>query len=868
MMFKTTRRLGALWGLGLAAALACGSGTAVAREAGRVCCVATNGNDAWSGKSPAPNAGKTDGPFATITRARDAIRALKSAQGGLRQAVTVQVRGGTYHIAETITLDPEDSGTKEQPITYTAYPGEKPVLCGGRRIAGWRTDDGKVYYADLPQVKAGRWYFRQLFVDGRRAVRARFPNVDRTDPLRKGFLYGGSGIGFDMSVACIHNRGDWMEYKIQAPADGTYQVWVYYAAKNARVSDKRHRTADMAGRTTISIDNGPPTKLMNLPDTGGWYTMKWTRSATVSLKAGPHVLKWENIVGGGLMLNAFVLCDDPKWTPRVPPLGAASPGTHRVTIQAEQFTASHGPQLRVQATSRSKTSIRCKRGTAKRAWAQAPDAEIHIFPTGCCRAFKQILQIEAVEPDGAGIRVAGKECRADLSLGDRFFVENVREELDAPGEWYLDRARGRLYYWPVKSTPGRSRVVAPVVGRLWELLGDVKSKTFVSHVRISGFVIQETDYSPDDGCALFGMGREGTVHLVAARHCSIDNNRFVNIGKAGICAEASHRNRFTGNEIAYGAEGGILLSESDNNVVSNNHIHHIGAVYKHVSGVALQAYKYVDGGKVMPGGPEGTCCSDNVVSHNLVHDSSRYGITLKFAGRHNVIEYNEMYALNTETYDTGGIEVTQHNRSFSSGSIIRYNIVHDVGGYSSVGGRAIYCSWGIYLDSYAGGYEVCHNIVYRNSHGGIMVQGGKDNSIHNNIFVGSTTQQMQFNNFRNNSTGNRFMKNIVYYTEPEPLLLAAYRMGPQVIQSDYNLYFHAGGKPLTVRLGAGTLKPWTAWRQLGFDAHSIVADPQFVDPAKDNYALRPDSPAWKLGFKAIDTSRIGLLRRRGLKSGH
>ena len=49
------------------------------------------------------------------------------------------------------------------------------------------------------------------------------------------------------------------------------------------------------------------------------------------------------------------------------------------------------------------------------------------------------------------------------------------------------------------------------------------------------------------------------------------------------------------------------------------------------------------------------------------------------------------------------------------------------------------------------------------------------------------------------------------------------------------------------------------WQEMGFDSHSIVADPKFVDPANDDYELHPDSPALKLGFKPIDVSRIGLL---------
>ena len=109
--------------------------------------VATNGNDAWSGRLPAPNAAKTDGPFATIPRARDAIRELKR-PGKLASPVTVQVRGGTYRIAKPISFTPADSGSPDQPVRYVAYPGEEPVLCGGREITGWRPHKRGIYVAD------------------------------------------------------------------------------------------------------------------------------------------------------------------------------------------------------------------------------------------------------------------------------------------------------------------------------------------------------------------------------------------------------------------------------------------------------------------------------------------------------------------------------------------------------------------------------------------------------------------------------------------------------------------------------------------------------------------------------------------------
>ena len=135
--------------------------------------VATGGNDQWSGTLAAPNPQRSDGPFATLQRARDAIRGLRAKQPFERPLV-VMVRAGTYPMLEPFVLRPEDSGTEASPVVYQAYPGEKPTISGGRKIAGWRAA-GKLWTAELPEVKSGKWYFRQLFVGGQRRARARFP---------------------------------------------------------------------------------------------------------------------------------------------------------------------------------------------------------------------------------------------------------------------------------------------------------------------------------------------------------------------------------------------------------------------------------------------------------------------------------------------------------------------------------------------------------------------------------------------------------------------------------------------------------------------------------------------------------------------
>jgi hypothetical protein len=127
------------------------------------------------------NRGTADEPLATLAKARDVVRQKVAA--GLTQDVRVLIRGGIYEQAATLDFGPPDSGTEKHSITYVAYPGEQVVLSGGRKISGWKKGEEEIWTVDLPEVKAGRWYFRQLFVNGRRAVRARTPNASDGDSV-------------------------------------------------------------------------------------------------------------------------------------------------------------------------------------------------------------------------------------------------------------------------------------------------------------------------------------------------------------------------------------------------------------------------------------------------------------------------------------------------------------------------------------------------------------------------------------------------------------------------------------------------------------------------------------------------------------
>jgi parallel beta-helix repeat protein len=327
------------------------------------------------------------------------------------------------------------------------------------------------------------------------------------------------------------------------------------------------------------------------------------------------------------------------------------------------------------------------------------------------------------------------------------------------------------------------------------------------------------------------------LHLENCRSCTVSDCRFTNLGKAAVCLSGGGGHTVSGNDITDSAEGAILLIKSAGNRVADNHIHDCGQVYKHNAGVLL----------------EGAGTDDNVVSGNVIHDMTRYGISCKYAGFRNIVEYNRVQNTNLETFDTGGIEVTQGDREQRSGSIFRYNIVADTIGYSSTGPVPTMMAWGIYLDSFAGGYEVTNNIVYRTPSGGIMLQGGKDNKVTNNIFVDGLNWQGLISNFADNSTGETLERNVFTFSNPKATVFTHGALRQDVITIDHNLYFCPTA---TEYMFGWAQKPFAEWQQLGFDANSVMADPLFVNPARDDYSLKPDSPAFKLGFTQIDTRKI------------
>ena len=505
-------------------------------------------------------------------------------------------------------------------------------------------------------------------------------------------------------------------------------------------------------------------------------------------------------------------------------------------------------------------------------WSHPEEGEVFVFPR--FNWWNNIVGIKSVDETSRTVTLAN-DCSYPIRPNDRYFVQNLFEELDSPGEWYLDKRDSTLYFWPPSTLEGKT-VVAPAIRTLVQL------DPGTAHVTFRGITFE--------CCAGTGITLTGTTD------CLVAASTIRNIGDydgSGISVNGGLRNGVVGNDIYQIGRSGIQINGGDRitltpgeNYADNNCIHHIGIYYKQGAGVEL------DG------------CG-NRASHNLIHDGPRFGII--FSGNNLIIEYNHIHNVSLETEDTGAVYTGGRDWISSRGTVIRYNYFHDIPGYGQSNGKWVspYFAWGVYLDDNTGGVDVIGNIIARCSQACVHLHNGRDNLIQNNVFIEGGEQQVEYSGWTATSkmwlqhyptmikgyesvadqpawkgmrnmqtspaqavlpngmvmTGNQLFCNIFYYLNPQCKL---YRMSNVPYDHDAfddNLMFHNGLPLLIDQVQAKTQIPpidqWGAWKSLREDQHSVIADPHFVDPSKDDYRLSEESPAYTLGFKQIPIEKIG-----------
>ncbi|MFH1920527.1 MAG: right-handed parallel beta-helix repeat-containing protein [Planctomycetota bacterium] len=429
----------------------------------------------------------------------------------------------------------------------------------------------------------------------------------------------------------------------------------------------------------------------------------------------------------------------------------------------------------------------------------------------------------------------------------RYYVEFVREGLDAPGEWYLDRNTGVLTYYP---RPGEdmaaAEVVAPVAEELLRLEGDPAAGKLVQHVRFEGLSFQHTAWTMPEAETVDGQAAAGlataAVHARGARHCLFHNCEIAHTGGYALWLQfGSKENRVDQCHIHDLGAGGVRLGETslpeepelqtEKNEVHNSFIHNGGNVYHAGIGVWIGR------------------SSHNRVHHNDICDFLYTGVSVGWSwgyaastAHHNQIEHNHIHHLGWgQLSDMGGI----YCLGLAPGTQLRYNRIHDVLSYA-------YGGWGLYTDEGSTGILMENNVVYRVKDGAFHQHYGRENIVRNNVLALSATFG-QIRRSREEEHSSFTVERNIIYSNGVPMLGGNWSNGNYKLES--NCYWDASGQAPTFP-GGITL---AQWQEKGFDARSVVADPKFTDPANLDFSLAPDSPALALGFKPIDTSQIGLV---------
>jgi len=257
----------------------------------------------------------------------------------------------------------------------------------------------------------------------------------------------------------------------------------------------------------------------------------------------------------------------------------------------------------------------------------------------------------------------------------------------------------------------------------------------------------------------------------------------------------------------------------------------------------------INGGRVHPAGI-GVWIGQshhNTVAHcgsaDLYYSALSLGWTWGYGAsnnHHNVVSWCHLHNIGQGVLsDMGGI----YNLGVSPGSIFHHNRIHDIESFS-------YGGWGLYTDEGSSAVTMEHNLVYRTTSSGFHQHYGRDNLIRNNVFAYG--QEAQVMRTRDEEHLSFTLERNILLAHGKPLLGGNWNGDAKKFALNRNVYWdETGGVTFA---GAS----FDDWRKKGIDGDSVVADPQFVDPANGDFTLRPGSPALKLGFIPLDLRAVGV----------
>lgn len=471
-------------------------------------------------------------------------------------------------------------------------------------------------------------------------------------------------------------------------------------------------------------------------------------------------------------------------------------------------------------------------------------------------------------------------CRSVFVLKDdvtgkyaKYFLENVFEALSEPGQWYLDKAEGKLYYLPLPGETLENTVItAPVTAQFIRVVGSPEQNRFVENLHFEGLTFVHSDCRfpnivqtwEEEGYNFgeFHSGAQmchktthmqkiagtpqgalhipGVLYFEGAKKCSVTGCCIKHIGWYGVeLGDGCFGNTVAYNDIHDTGAGGVKNGGSDadgpvcrrngGNQITDNHIYDCTNVYHGATGV-LSVHSF-----------------DNVISHNHIHDLTYTGISCGWVwgyaenvSKNNRIEKNLIHDLGKGVMsDMGGV----YTLGVQPGTEVNGNLIYNVE-------KSNYGGWGVYFDEGSSHIIAQNNICINMSSQPFHQHYGRENTLRNNIFVGGKEGQLRIT--RPEDHKSIICERNIIITEGTPYFVPAIDEVAKAgnLISDLNLFWTTGDT-------AAAREDLAAWQALGQDSHSAFGDPLIPGLFQNDFTMDKNSPALKLGFQPIDMSDVG-----------
>ncbi|MEN6371168.1 MAG: right-handed parallel beta-helix repeat-containing protein [Armatimonadota bacterium] len=443
----------------------------------------------------------------------------------------------------------------------------------------------------------------------------------------------------------------------------------------------------------------------------------------------------------------------------------------------------------------------------------------------------------------------------------RYFVENVFEAMDTPGEWYLDRATGRLYYLPLpEESLENTVVVAPRLEKLLLLQGDESGRR-VNHLRFENLTFAHQHWELPKSCTGYiqaAYGVPGAIILEGAEACVLYGCTVSHINGYGIEVLAGSTDSVLAACVVSDAGGGGIKIGNEE-IISRWSVGSMGTLSgDKVPPIATTVIDCTirDCGHIFPSAIGIWIANSgwNRIIHNHIFNCNYTGISCGWTWGYdqtrtvcNRIENNHIHHINHKEIlsDNGGI----YTLGIQPGTTLKGNVIHDISCYG-------YGAWGIYPDEGSSEILIEDNLVYGTKKNAFFVHYGHDLLVRNNIFSNSQQEHLGLAMIQENHRSTVFRGNIVI---PANGRIAVLDWPQAQLTVTGNLYWPLDGSPLS--FNGMTLEQM---QENGQNADALVADPLFEDAAGEGFSLRSDSPAYSIGFEPFDWrlagTRIGAER--------